>query len=206
MADQQLDQVSAKDTVLGVLNYVDSPFKLGVVVLLAVMTFCGYFIYANQSFLLAAYNKNKEQPKMDSSNFDKTARLVLKNTGCDLVAIFSVNQMMNTRTLLAMYDKDGSRIKEMDGTSVPIFSKNESNNQDSISLMSGKVTQGPYTSPQSALGFYYVGRGVTWMARAPAPVDVRYWVGQLSLGCKVKPQNDVAPVMEAAADMLMENK
>jgi hypothetical protein len=55
----EVEQGNAKDTLLGVLNYIDSPFKLGVVVLLFVLAFSGYFVYSNQAFLLAAYDKKK---------------------------------------------------------------------------------------------------------------------------------------------------
>jgi hypothetical protein len=96
----ELDQGNAKDTLLGVLSYIDSPFKLGVVVLLAVLGFSGYFIYANQALLIGAYERNQAMPKMDSSRFDDAARLLFKATNAEVVAIYDVDPILGKRTLI----------------------------------------------------------------------------------------------------------
>ena len=55
-----VEQENAKETLLGVLSYIDSPFKLGVVVLLMFLGFFGYFVYQNQEVMIGAYLKNKD--------------------------------------------------------------------------------------------------------------------------------------------------
>jgi len=52
----------ATDALSKVLSYVDSPFKLFALLLMAVFAFSGYFIWQNQSFLFEAYKENKKLP------------------------------------------------------------------------------------------------------------------------------------------------
>jgi hypothetical protein len=206
MADGQLDQVSAKDTVLGVLNYVDSPFKLGVVVLLAVMTFCGYFIYANQETLLGAWQRESELPKLNSSRYEDAAKLIMKATGADMVVILSVNPILNRRTVERMYSKDGARIKEFDGMKIPLFSKNEANNSDVVKLMASEVPCGEYKTPRSELGYFYISRGMSYSCRVSAPPTIDAFVGQITALWKVKPEIDPTNFLIIGADMIATKK
>ena len=57
MSDEKPADVLSK-----VLSYVDSPFKLFALVLMAVFAFSGYFIWQNQAFLFEAYKENKKLP------------------------------------------------------------------------------------------------------------------------------------------------
>jgi len=204
MAD--IDQGNLKGAFDSLLQYIDKPWKILAVLTLAIAGFVGYFIMQNQEFLMAAYNKSKEQPKMESSNFDSMARLVLKHTGADLIVLFEVNGMLNTRKLLRMYDKDGNRIKDLDGTKIALFNKNNENNEDVVKMLAGEVVCAPYGSPQSMIGFFYKGRGINYFCRAPVPMSVEYFVGQVSVGWKVAPEGDQRGIMSAAADSLMELK
>ena len=50
------------DVLSKVLSYVDSPFKLFALILMAVFAFSGYFVWQNQAFLFEAYKENKKLP------------------------------------------------------------------------------------------------------------------------------------------------
>ena len=200
----ELEQGNAKETLLGVLNYIDSPFKLGVVVLLAVLAFSGYFVYANQSFLLAAYDKNKALPKIDVSKSDDVAKLLIKEANADIVAIFEVDIMLGTRTLVRAYTKEG-RDKSHDGLDVGMLSANADNNADLLSLYGGQIPCGSYTRAQSIIGLWYMQQGAAFLCRSSMPTTPGLFAGQLTVGWKTPPENitKMQDMMAIASNMMI---
>jgi hypothetical protein len=200
----EIEQSNAKDTVLGVLNYIDSPFKLGVVVLLALLAFGGYFVYNNQSFLLAAYDKNKTLPKIDISKSDDVAKLLIKEANADIVAIFEVDIMLGTRTLVRAYTKEG-RDKSHDGLDVGMLSANQDNNADLLSLYGGQIPCGNYARAQSIIGLWYIQQGATFLCRSSMPTTPGLFAGQLTIGWKSPPENitKMQDMMAIASNMMI---
>lgn len=200
----EIEQGNAKDTLLGVLNYIDSPFKLAVVVFLALLAFSGYFVYSNQSFLIAAYDKNKSLPKIDSSKADDVAKLLIKEANADLVAIFDVDIMLGTRVLIRAYTKEG-RDKSHDGLDVGMLSANADNNADLLSLYGGAIPCGSYTRAQSVLGLWYIQQGATFLCRSSMPTTPGLFAGQLTVGWKTPPENiaKVQDMMSIGANMMI---
>lgn len=192
----EIEQGNAKDTILGVLSYIDSPFKLGVVILLAVLGFTGYFIFANQTFLLAAYDKKKSLPQIDISKADDISKLLIKEANADLVAVFDVDIMLGTRTLVRAYTKEG-RDKSHDGLDVGMLSANQDNNTDLLALYGGAIPCGEYTRAQTIIGFWYLQQGATYICRSSMPTTPGLFAGQLTVGWKTKPAN-----IEKMQDML----
>lgn len=203
-----LDQDKVQSGVMDVLKYIDSPFKLAVVVLLAVLAFGGFFVYENQAVLIGAYQKNRDLPKMDESRFDDAALLLFKSTGADLVAIMHVDPILGKRVVARIYNKDGSRDKMMDGLKIPLFSRSAKNNADVIKLMAGEVPCSPYDYPQSELGFFYVGKlgPGAYMCRISVPPDPNEFIGQVTVGWKTQPKEDPVNYLAIAADMLTAKK
>jgi hypothetical protein len=200
----EIEQGNAKDTLLGVLSYIDSPFKLGVVVLLAVLAFSGYFIYSNQAFLISAYDKNKALPKIDISRSDDVAKLLLKEVNADIVAIFEVDIMLGTRVLVRAYTKEG-RDKSHDGLDVGMLSSNADNNADLLSLYGGSIPCGSYTRAQSIIGLWYIQQGATFLCRSSMPTTPGLFAGQLTVGWKTPPENihKVQDMMGIASNMMI---
>jgi hypothetical protein len=200
----EIEQSNAKETILGVLNYIDSPFKLGVVVLLAVLSFSGYFIYSNQAFLLAAYDKNKSLPKIDVSKSDDVAKMLIKEANADVVAIFEVDIMLGTRILVRAYTKEG-RDKSHDGLDVGMLSANADNNADLLSLYGGSIPCGSYTRAQSIIGLWYIQQGASFICRSSMPTTPGLFAGQLTVGWKTPPENitKVQDMMGIASNMMI---
>jgi hypothetical protein len=185
MAD--LEQGNAKETLLGVLTYIDSPFKLGVVVLLAFLSFAGYFVYQNQAVMIGAYIKNKERPTMNSDRFDAASRLIIKSTGAEVVVIFNVDTILGKRVVERVYLADGSRYKEFDGYDIGLFNKNTGNNNDIIRLMANEIPCGEYPKAQSEIGLWYKSIGINYTCRISVPPDQNQFIGQITVGWKDKP-------------------
>jgi len=200
----EIEQGNAKETLLGVLHYIDSPFKLGVVVLLAVLAFSGYFVYSNQAFLLAAYDKNKALPKIEISKADDVAKMLIKEANADIVAIFEVDIMLGTRVLVRAYTKEG-RDKAHDGLDVGMLSANADNNADLLSLYGGNIPCGSYTRAQSIIGLWYIQQGAAFLCRSSMPTTPGLFAGQLTVGWKTPPENitKMQDLMGIASNMMI---
>jgi hypothetical protein len=193
-----------KDLVPQILEYVSSPFKLFAIVVMAVLAFAGHFIYTNQHFLLAAYDKNKALPRIDISKADDVAKLLIKETNADVVAVFEVDIMLGTRVLVRAYTKEG-RDKTHDGIDVGMLSANQENNADLLSLYGGSIPCGNYTRAQSLVGFWYLQQGATFLCRSSMPTTAGLFAGQLTVGWKTPPENinKIQDMMAIAANMMM---
>jgi hypothetical protein len=193
-----------KDLVPQILAYVSSPFKLFAIVVMAVLAFAGHFIYTNQSFLLAAYDKNKTLLRIDVSKSDDVAKLLIKETNADVVAIFEVDIMLGTRVLVRAYTKEG-RDKTHDGVDVGMLSANQENNADLLSLYGGSIPCGNYTRAQSLVGFWYLQQGATFLCRSSMPTTAGLFAGQLTVGWKTPPENinKIQDMMAIASNMMI---
>jgi hypothetical protein len=196
-----------KDTLMSVLNYVNSPFKLFVVVLLGILGFIGYFIYTHQGVMIGAYLKSKELPKLDEDRFDIAAAMLFRETKAEIVSIFAVDPILNKRVLVRAYAKDGGRQKLLEGTNVGLFSGNQSNNADVIKLMAGEIPCGPYLRPQSEAGLWYIHQGVRYTCRVSVPPDISQFIGQITVGWLNEPDLDYSKsIMEVVARGLVLQK
>jgi hypothetical protein len=136
------------DVLSKVLSYVDSPFKLFALILMAVFAFCGYFVWQNQELLVGAYKESKKMPSIVEDRVEDAAAHLLKTTNATVVAVFKVNPMFGTRVLYRAYTKEG-RDKTNDGLDVGLFTQNQANNADVIKLMASEIPCGEYKSAQS---------------------------------------------------------
>jgi hypothetical protein len=202
-----MENKDTKDTLMSVLNYVNSPFKLFVVVLLGVLCFIGYFVYTHQGVMLGAYLKSRELPKLDEDRYDLAASMLFRETKAETVSIFAVDPILNKRVLVRAYAKDGGRQKLLEGTNVGLFSGNQSNNADVVKLMAGEVPCGAYLRPQSEAGLWYIHQGVRFTCRVSVPPDLNSFIGQITLGWAAEPDLEYArSIMEVVARGLVLQK
>ena len=126
------------DALSKVLAYVDSPFKLFAVILMAVLAFGAYIIYDNQELIVGTYKESQKLPNIAEDRVDDAAVHLFKTTDATVVAIFKVNPLFNTRVQYRAYTKTG-RDKTNDGLDVGLFTSNQANNQDVVALMAGTL-------------------------------------------------------------------
>ena len=201
MADERLNLVDK------VLAYVSSPFRLFAMVLMAVLTFSGYFLYTNQDMLIGAYKESKKIPSIAEDRVEDAAAHLFKQSGALVVAVFKVNPMFGTRVLYRAYGKNG-RDKTNDGLDVGLFTQNASNNADVVKLMASEIPCGEYKSAQSEMGLWYIARGVAYTCRISVPPEPGRFVGQITVGWATEPEDlDQAKAMlQIAATMLARSK
>jgi len=176
-----------KDTLLGVLNYVNSPFKLFVVVLLGVLGYVGYFVYDNKTFLLGVYEKSNALPKLNANRFDDAIALLMKDPNVAAISIMSVDTIFNKRVIVRAENSEGKRAKHLEGQNVGLFTSNHANNADVVDLMAGQTPCGFYATPQSEAGIWYIEQGATFGCRISVPPDYTSFIGQISVMYKDAP-------------------
>ena len=159
----------SQDAVMRVLTYIDSPFKLLVVLLLAVLGFVGHFIYVNQGVFLSVYMKQRELPKLNESRFDDVSAILMKELKAEVVAIFAVDPMLNKRVSVRAYQREGGREAKVEGIDVGLFTSNSANNIDVIDLIASKIPCSEYKRPQSEIGLWYMYKGITYTCRVSVP-------------------------------------
>jgi len=190
-----------KDLLPQILAYVSSPFRLFALIIMAVLTFAGYFIWQNQEVMLGAYKKSKELPTMNSDRYDDASRLLFKGTNADVVVIFSVNTVIGKRIVERAYIPE-SRYKEFDGHDVGLFSKNLANNNDIIKMMADEIPCSEYPKAQSEIGLWYKNLGINYTCRIAVPPSNNQFIGQITVGWKEKP-SDPEAMLIIASSMLM---
>lgn len=190
-----------------VLSYVDSPFKLFALILMAVFAFVGYFIWQNQAFLLSAYNEQKKLPTIAEDRVEDVAAHLFKNTDAVVVAIFKVNPLFGNRVLYRAYTKQG-REKSLEGLDIGLFTANVANNRDVVALMAGEIPCSHYKTAQSEIGLWYIEKGMTYGCRVGVPPEPGKLVGQITVGWKEEPPDPDAyrVLLQIASTMLSRSK
>ena len=198
------EQLSLVDKVLA---YVSSPFRLFAMVLMAVLTFAGYFVYANQDLLIGAYKESKKIPTIAEDRVEDAAAHLFKQTGALVVAVFKVNAMFGTRIVHRAYTKNG-RDSTNDNLDVLLFSPNASNNADVVRLMASEIPCGEYKAAQSEIGLWYIAKGVAYTCRIAVPPEPGRFVGQITVGWAEKPidEEQTKAMLQIAATMLSRSK
>jgi len=195
------------DVLSKVLSYVDSPFKLFALVLMAVFAFSGYFIWQNQAFLFEAYKENKKLPAIAEDRAEDVAAHLFKNTNATVVAIFKVNPLFGTRILYRAYTREG-RERTHEGLDVGLFTQSSANNRDVVALMANEIPCSEYNVPQSEIGLWYIDKGVKFGCRISVPPEQGRFVGQITVGWDKEPKDltKAMGMLQIASNMLSKSK
>lgn len=209
MEHNDLQKVSAEksDILSKVLTYVDSPFKLFALLLMAVFAFAGYFVWQNQAFLFEAYKENKKLPTIAEDRVEDVAAHIFKNTDATIVAIFKVNPIFGTRVLFRAYTREG-RDRTHDGLDVGLFTQSAANNRDVVALMANDIPCSEYAVAQSEIGLWYIEKSITFGCRISVPPEQGRFVGQITVGWEIEPKDlDKAKgMLQIASTMLAKPK
>jgi hypothetical protein len=202
-----MSEEKPSDILSKVLSYVDSPFKLFALLLMAVFAFSGYFVWQNQSFLFEAYKENKKLPMIADERAEDVAAHLFKNTDASVIAIFKVNPLFGTRVLYRAYTREG-RDKTHDGLDVGLFTQSSGNNRDVVALMANETPCSEYTVAQSEIGLWYIEKGVTFGCRISVPPEQGRFVGQITVGWAKEPSDldKAKSMLQIASTMLSKSK
>jgi hypothetical protein len=201
------EKLNANDTLSKVLAYVDSPFKLIAVVVMAVFAFSGYFIYDYRELIVGTYKESQKLPSINKDRVDDVAVHLFKTTDATIVTIFKVNPLLGNRIQYRAYTTNG-RDKTNDGLDVGLFTSNQKNNEDVISLMAGNIPCSEYKTAQSEIGLWYIEKGMRYGCRISVPPDPSKFVGQITVGWEKQPADleHTKSMLFIAAKMLSRSK
>ena len=169
------------DTLSKVLAYVDSPFKLFAIIVMASLAFGGWVFYDNRELIVGTYKESQKLPGIAEDRVDDVAVHLFKTTNATVITIFKINPLFGTRVQYRAYTKTG-RDKTNDGLDVGLFTANQANNQDVVSLMAGNIPCGEYKTAQSEIGLWYLEKGMTFGCRISVPPDPSRFIGQITVG------------------------
>jgi hypothetical protein len=193
-----------KDTFLKTLEWVGhNPMRLFTLIVIAMFGMGMWFVYTEKDAFMNSYRAQQALPHMNGKYEDATT-FIMRQGEADLVAIFEVNPLLNTRKLVYLTVKPEGRVRTNEGIDVGLFTNNLDNNRDVVELMSGNVPCSSYTRPQSLIGFFYMEKGITYMCRISVPPDPSRFIGQITVGWKEHPSDDqrMRTVIRVAAEIL----
>ena len=195
------------DTLSKVLAYVDSPFKLFAIIVMASLAFGGWVFYDNRELIVGTYKESQKLPGIAEDRVDDVAVHLFKTTNATVITIFKVNPLFGTRVQYRAYTKTG-RDKTNDGLDVGLFTSNQANNQDVVSLMAGNIPCGEYKTAQSEIGLWYLEQGMTFGCRISVPPDPNRFIGQITVGWDKPPADleQTKAMLNIGATMLSRSK
>jgi len=201
------EKLNANDTLSKVLAYVDSPFKLIALILMAVLAFGGWMLYDNKDLIVGTYKESQKLPEIVEDRVEDAVAHLFKTTGATTVAVFKVNPLLGTRVQYRAYTKEG-RDKTNDGLDVGLFTTNQANNQDVVNLMAGNVPCGEYKAAQSEIGLWYIEKGMRFGCRISIPPEPSRFIGQITVGWATPPADldQTRAMLNIAATMLSRSK
>lgn len=179
------------DKAIDLIKWVDSPFKLVMVIILASLLFIGYLTYDSKQVLLNAIVTQDKLPQLkDRDNLLPTANALRSDLDAMTVIVHKVNIVTNTRiTVLAMNDKGID--KSLDGVTSSLFSADASRNSSIITMLNGEV----YCDKLVVSGKtseWETKNGVTFICRGSIPPPIGEFAGYVSVGFKTEPADLVA--------------
>jgi hypothetical protein len=195
---------SALGKVIGLIEWVDNPFKLFTVILLSFLAFAGYFAWDSRQVILHAITAQDKMPQLAKQEaLLSPARSLMKDLDGLVVLVHKANLATNSRTTVLALNADGSREKSMEGTVTSLFNASADRNAAMVAMLNNEVLCEEF-NPSSKVGEWGVKQGVKFMCRGSIPPDMGKFAGYIAIGFKDKPE-DIAALKTrinlAATDM-----
>ena len=195
---------SALGKVIGLIEWVDNPFKLFTVILLSFLFFAGYFAWDSRQVILHAITAQDKMPQLAKQEaLLAPARSLMKDVDGLVVLVHKANLTTNSRTTVLALNSDGSREKAMEGTVTSLFNASADRNAAMVAMLNNEVICEEF-NPSSKVGEWGVKQCVKFMCRGSIPPDMGKFAGYVAIGFKDKPE-DIAALKTrinlAATDM-----
>ena len=190
--------------IIGLIEWVDNPFKLFTVILLSFLAFAGYFAWDSRQVILHAITTQDKMPQLaKQESLIAPARSLLKDLDGIVLLIHKANLSTNSRTTVLALNADGSREKAIEGSITSLFNASADRNSAMVAMLNGEVLCEEF-NPSSKVGEWGVKQGVKFMCRGSIPPDMGKFAGYVAIGFKAKPE-DIAALKTrinlAATDM-----
>jgi hypothetical protein len=177
---------SMVDKAIDLIKWVDTPFKLFEVILLASVFFFGYFAWDSRTVILNAITQSSKVTNLKEVNhLIPVAASLQKDLEAVSVIVHKANLVVNTRTTMLAFGPKG-RDNTLDGLSSSLFNKDAARNAAIIGMLNGEVVcdKLEVTGKSSE---WEIKQGATFFCRGGIPPDVGDFDGYVSVGFKKEP-------------------
>jgi hypothetical protein len=175
--------------IIGLIEWVDSPFKLLTVILLSFMAFAGYFAWDSRQVILQAIQNQDHMPQLvKQDDLVDPAKSLLKDVDGLVVLVHKANLATNSRTTVLALNADGSREKKLEGTVTSLFNASADRNAAMVAMLNNEVLCEEF-NPSSKVGEWGTKQGVKFLCRGSIPPDPGKFAGYIAVGFASKPED-----------------
>ena len=177
---------SMMDKAIDLIKWVDTPFKLFEVILLASIFFFGYFAWDSRAVILEAITHSSKITNLKEVNhLIPVAASLQKDLEAVTVVVHKASLAVNTRTTMLSFGPKG-RDNSLDGLISSLFNKDPGRNAAIIGMLNGEVTcdklEGVSKSSE-----WETKQGATFICRGGIPPEVGDFDGYVAVGFKTEP-------------------
>ena len=177
---------SMMDKAIDLIKWVDTPFKLFEVILLASIFFFGYFAWDSRAVILEAITHSSKITNLKEVNhLIPVAASLQKDLEAVTVVVHKATLAVNTRTTMLSFGPKG-RDNSLDGLISSLFNKDPGRNAAIIGMLNGEVIcdklEGVSKSSE-----WETKQGATFICRGGIPPEVGDFDGYVAVGFKTEP-------------------
>ena len=183
---------SMLDKAIDLIKWVDTPFKLFEVILLASIFFFGYFAWDSRTVILDAITQSSKV-----TNLKEVNHLVLvvdslqKDLEATTVIVHKASLNVNTRKTMLAFGPKG-RDNSLDGLNSSLFSKDQSRNAGIIGMLNGEIVCDKISVLDKS-SEWESKQGVTFICRGGIPPEIGDFDGYVAVGWRKEP-SDIAVI------------
>ena len=177
---------SMVDKAIDLIKWVDTPFKLFEVILLASVFFFGYFAWDSRTVILNAITQSSKITNLKEVNhLIPVAVSLQKDLEAVSVVVHKASLNVNTRTTMLAFGPKG-RDNTLDGLISSLFNKDPGRNAAIIGMLNGEVIcdKLDVTSKSSE---WEAKQGATFICRGGIPPEIGDFDGYVAVGFKTEP-------------------
>ena len=177
---------SMVDKAIDLIKWVDTPFKLFEVILLASVFFFGYFAWDSRTAILEAITHSSKVTNLKEVNhLIPVAASLQKDLEAVTVVVHKAALVVNTRTTMLSFGPKG-RDNSLDGLVSSLFNKDPGRNAAIVGMLNGEVVCAKLegTSKSSE---WEAKQGATFVCRGGIPPEIGDFDGYIAVGFKTEP-------------------
>ena len=177
---------SMMDKAIDLIKWVDTPFKLFEVILLASIFFFGYFAWDSRTVILNAITQSSKVTNLKEVNhLIPVAVSLQKDLEAVSVVVHKASLNVNTRTTMLAFGPKG-RDNTLDGLISSLFNKDPGRNASIIGMLNGEVIcdKLDLTSKSSE---WEIKQGASFICRGGIPPEIGDFDGYVAVGFKTEP-------------------
>jgi len=183
---------SMLDKAIDLIKWVDSPFKLFEVILLASVFFFGYFAWDSRTVILDAITQSSKVTNLKEVNhLVPVTESLQKDLEATTVIVHKASLNVNTRKTMLAFGPKG-RDNSLDGLNSSLFSKDQSRNAGIIGMLNGEVVCDKISVLDKSSEWEFK-QGVTFVCRGGIPPEIGDFDGYVAVGWRKEP-SDIAVI------------